>query len=131
MNVRFLILHASLVVFVLGSVVALPGSQSDSNPKTVDLGDVNKIALKMPLLEYPRGARAAKVYGIVKVRIWIDKKGDVVRTKAISGHRLLRSTSIRGAQQSKFPPNLGSCDSCRYVTGILTYTFVNPNPSPN
>ena len=128
MNVTDFILSGSLAMIMVAGVSARPISQSSPSAKTVDVGDVNKVALKMPLLSYPRDAWKAGIHGVVKVRVWINMRGDVVRAMAVSGHRMLRGTSLRGAQQSKFPPNLGNCDTCRYATGVLTYTFVKQDP---
>ena len=115
-------------MIIVGAVSARPLSQSTPSARTVDVGDVNKVALKMPLVAYPRNAWRAGVHGVVKVRVWINRKGDVVRALAESGHRMLRGVSLRAAKQSKFPPNLGDCDTCRYATGVLTYTFVKQDP---
>jgi TonB family protein len=90
-----------------------------------DLGEVNKQALKIPLVDYPPAAMAAGVYGIVKVRVWIDKKGDVIRAVVVAGPRLLRRVTLQSAKGARFPPNLGDCDPC-HVTGFLVYTFERP-----
>ena len=115
-------------MIMVGGVSARPVSQSIPSAKTVDVGDLNRVALKMPLLAYPRNAWKAGVHGVVKVRVWINMRGDVVRAMAVSGHRMLQGTSLRAAKQSQFPPNLGDCNTCRYATGVLTYTFVKQAP---
>ena len=68
-----------LAIFSCTCIVAFPVSQSNPHRKTVDLGEINKQALRIPLVDYPPAARAAGIYGIVKVRVWIDKKGEVIR----------------------------------------------------
>jgi TonB family protein len=92
-----------------------------------DLGEVNKIALKIPLVSYPRAASNADVGGQVRVRVWINKKGAVTRAAVISGHRLLRKMALRSARGAEFPAGLGNCRSCKYATGVLVYTFVAPS----
>jgi len=112
-----------LATFCCASIVALPVSQTNPNRKTVDLGEINRKALRIPLAAYPPAARTAGIYGIVKVRVWIDKKGDVIRAVVVAGPRLLRRVTLQSAKGAKFPANIGDCDSC-HVTGFLVYTFV-------
>lgn len=128
MNVTDFILSGFLALVLFGQGSACPVSQSTPSAKTVDVGDVNKVALKIPLITYPRNALKAGIYGVVKVRVWINRSGDVVRAMVISGHRMLREPSLRSAKQSKFPPNLGDCDMCRHAIGVLTYRFDKQNP---
>jgi hypothetical protein len=116
-----------LAIVSWGYIVALPVSQSNPNRNTVDLGEVNGRALKIPLVAYPPAASTAGIYGIVKVRVWIDKKGDVIRAVVVAGPRLLRRVTLQSAKGAKFPANIGKCDSCQ-VTGFLVYTFVKQEP---
>ena len=111
-----------LAIFSCTCIVAFPVSQSNPHLKTVDLGEINKQALTIPLASYPPAARAAGIYGIVKVRVWIDKKGEVIRAVVVAGPRLLRRVTLQSAKGAKFPPNVGDCDAC-HVTGFLVYTF--------
>ena len=119
-----------LAVISCAHIVAHPVIQSNAGSRIVELGDVNKKAVKLPMIEYPRAAREAGVHGIVKVRVWINKRGDVIRTSIVSGPRPLRSVSLRSAKRAKFPPGLGDCELCRSVTGVMTYTFVQQDPLP-
>ena len=130
MKIRGFLLSACLLATIYCTdVFALPVQQSNPNSKMIDVGEVNKKALKLPLIAYPPAARAAGVHGIVKVRVWINKKGDVARASFVSGPRLLRRVAIESARGAKFPPNLGDCPLCRYVTGVLVYTFVKQDLS--
>ena len=118
-----------LLVFMLATVSAAdnfahPVTQSDQIGKAVDLGEINKKAIKLPLVQYPRAARVAGIDGTVRVRVWFNQKGDVVRASVVAGPKQLRSVSLQSAKAAKFSANLGNCDSCRYFTGILVYTFV-------
>ena len=121
----------SAIVLTLIFATQIVGSQnprSKTSGPTVDLGELNKNALYMPIIAYPPAAREAGVNGIVKIRVFINKAGSVVRTAVVSGPKLLQQVSLAAARKSKFPPNLGDCESCRYVTGILVYTFMPVPP---
>ena len=111
-----------LVTILCAHLVAAPVTQSSQNARSVDLGELNKIALKIPIVVPPIAVRAG-AHGVVRVRVWISKKGDVIRTLVVSGPRSLRSSAVRSARGSKFQPNLGDCPACRYVTGVMVYTF--------
>jgi hypothetical protein len=116
-----------LVLISCTQIVGVPVLQIKKTVATADLGEVNKKALYTPLTDYPPAARDAGVNGIVKVRVVINKAANVVKTAVVSGPKLLQRVAVGAAKKSKFPPNLGECESCRYVTGVLVYTF-NPVP---
>jgi hypothetical protein len=128
MKLYVFLLRACLLItfswaYVSGPAAATP---SDQHRKTVDMGELNKGGLKIPIVVPPyRNGED----GVVRVRVWIDKKGDVFKTLVVSGPKSLRSAAVRSARGSEFPPDFGNCPSCPYVTGILTYTFLNQDPS--
>jgi TonB family protein len=133
MRLSGFLLRTCVLVAISGSqIAAAPVAQSKQyDKKTVDLGEVNRIALEMPIPFNPPAMRR-RVYGVVKVQVWINKKGDVIRTLVASGPKPLRRAAVQSAAGTKFAPNLGDCPSCRYVTGFLTYTFVKQDFSrPN
>ena len=82
---------AVVLALCLGSTVCA-GWQLDGRP------DV----LKMKAPEYPPIAHAAHASGPVIVEVEVDSAGDVISARATSGHPLLRSASVKAAQEWKF-----------------------------
>src|SRR5215510_12669955 len=90
---------------------------------------------------FPPIAKAARASGEVKVEVTIDKAGNVISTRVLSGHPLLRDSALAAARQWKFKPTMASGRPAK-VSGILTFNFVlddgkkseteereNPDPS--
>jgi TonB family protein len=75
--------------------------------------------------DYPPSLQAARISGIVQVRITVDGEGNVTDAMMISGHPLLEDVSLKAAREWKFKPVLlnGAPVS---VQGILTFTFTLP-----
>jgi TonB family protein len=96
--------------------------QSTSVPKTVSGGVLNGKATSLPKPPYPPAARAVRASGAVAVQILIDKSGNVIQAKAISGHPLLRPSAEAAARGAKFAPTLLSGQPVT-VSGVLTYNF--------
>jgi TonB family protein len=95
---------------------------STSVPKTVSGGVLNGKATSLPKPPYPPAARAVRVSGAVAVHILIDKSGNVIQAKALSGHPLLRAAAEAAARGAKFAPTLLSGQPVT-VSGVLTYNF--------
>jgi TonB family protein len=55
---------------------------------------------------YPPLARQAKVSGIVKLHVLIDKQGNVIELQAISGHPLLIQSAMDAVKQWQYKPTL-------------------------
>lgn len=91
-------------------------------PKTISAGVVNGRAIDLVVPKYPKSARTMNVYGVVDVQILIDETGTVISAEAISGHPLLRPTSVKAALESKFTPMTLSGETVR-VNGIIVYRF--------
>ncbi len=53
---------------------------------------------------YPPIAKIQRIEGKVDVRVLVDENGNVIETKAISGHTTLRIESEKAAKKSKFIP---------------------------
>jgi len=60
--------------------------------------------LKSVKADYPPAARAVRASGEVVVTVKIDKEGKVVSASAISGHALLKATSVAAARKFLFEP---------------------------
>lgn len=59
------------------------------------------------------------VAGNIVVQVKIDKTGQVVSARAVSGHPLLRSFAIDAARKSKFERHSGK--GIMHITGTITY----------
>ncbi|MCP9494403.1 MAG: energy transducer TonB [Pyrinomonadaceae bacterium MAG19_C2-C3] len=57
--------------------------------------------------EYPPSAKAARVEGVIRVKLLIDLKGNVAEACVPDGHPLLRKAAKEAALQWKFKPNFG------------------------
>lgn len=99
--------------------------------KQITKGVVNGSAVDLPKPAYPAAAQALKASGEVKVQVTIDEQGNVISSRAISGHPLLRQTAEQAAWQAKFKPTLLEGRPVK-VTGTILYNFITPvEPAAN
>jgi protein TonB len=91
----------------------------------ISKGVVNGQATSLPKPVYSAAAKAVRASGEVSVQILIDKNGNVVSAKAVSGHALLRTEAERAAKSAKFNPTKLSEEPVE-VTGVIVYKFVLP-----
>lgn len=73
-------------------------------------------------LEYPRLGQAARITGLVVVRLTFASDGSVVKTEALSGHPLLVEPARKNASQWKFRQSGRSSDKAGEFH--LVYRFV-------
>ena len=99
-------------------------TEASSAPKTVELGQLNGIAVKLAVPFYPEIARKLNAQGKVTVQITLDETGKVVSAKATSGSSLLRSAGEDAARRSKFKPTLVGNQAVK-ANGFITYNFVD------
>jgi TonB family protein len=83
-------------------------------------GGLSGKQLAVPVPEYPLSARSEHVSGTVKVRVTVDKEGNVIAVKVIEGDRRLRDAAIAAAQKATFSPEKLAG---REAVGTITYTF--------
>jgi TonB family protein len=93
--------------------------------KALKMNSLPAVMLVKPV--YPSKAKEQKMTGTVRVKVVVDKKGNVVRACAVEGDVLLREAAEAAALKSKF--NAGSLSSHqaeRYDYGefIISYNFV-------
>ena len=75
--------------------------------------------------EYPAIARAARASGPVVVEVIVDTEGNVVSARAVSGHPLLRTSTVKAARAWRFKPTLVNNTPVRII-GRVTYEFPYP-----
>ena len=121
-----------LLVAVNLVVSGAPHSQDKTEPGGLPKSGIPDIKINAQIpdviaLDLARPYYSADVHVVGAVRVWvkIDKAGDVVAARAISGHPLLKPSALQAAVKSKFEPKsaLGS----RFVIGNITYTFTFPD----
>jgi hypothetical protein len=63
--------------------------------------------------------------GRVKVKVLIDRKGNVVKACAVEGHPLLREPARRAALEWKFKPNFGftAKQKRKYIQSHIVFVF--------
>lgn len=121
------VLSAGLILFGANSLVAQETSAPPKAPAIVNGGIINGKAKNLIQPTYPEAARAARVSGVVKVKVTIDENGNVTSASAIEGHPLLKITSVDAALQSKFTPTIMNGAPVE-VTGVIVYNFAVQEP---
>lgn len=101
--------------------VAAPATESAA-PQSVEVGELNALAVKLVAPIYPDIAKKLNAQGKVVVQIMLDKEGNVMSAKAISGQQLLRSTCEEAAFRSKFKPARFGNQTIK-ATGFISYNF--------
>jgi TonB family protein len=101
-----------------------PASPQAPPPKGAVAGGVlNGKAISLPRPAYPPIARQAHASGAVVVQVVIDEEGNVIWTRAVSGHPLLQAVSVQAARGAKFSPTKLSGQAVK-VVGVITYNFI-------
>ncbi|MEJ7625044.1 MAG: TonB family protein [Pyrinomonadaceae bacterium] len=93
-------------------------------PEFVDLGmlsESNAVRMVKPI--YSQIAAKSRIGGKVVVNLELDKAGDVVSAKAISGHAFLKQGCEDAARKSKFKPATFQGQAVK-GRGQITYNFV-------
>lgn len=82
-------------------------------------GSLNSRAIELPDPEYPAAAKDVRASGIVRVQVTIDRSGNVIAARALSGHPLLQPSAIAAARRARFEPSNEDVK----IVGVLTYNF--------
>ncbi len=98
--------------------------ETSAAPKSVDLGQLNGLALKLAMPVYPEIAQKLNAQGKVTVQIMLDEEGKVISAKATNGSTLLRSPSEEAARKSRFKPTMVGNQAVK-ATGFITYNFID------
>jgi hypothetical protein len=96
-------------------------SLSWGQPKSINVGVVNKKALSLPKPTFTNHFRINQEQLCV-VQIVIDMEGKVISAKAIYGHGLLRGACENAARQAKFSPILTTIPPIK-IAALLVYKF--------
>lgn len=99
------------------------GTGSDASARNpIWAGVINRKALDKPAPLYPPLAKTARLTGTVAVSVLVDESGKVTQAQAVSGHALLRQSSMEAACRARFSPTNINGPPIG-VSGILTYNF--------
>ncbi|HXM34486.1 MAG TPA: energy transducer TonB [Pyrinomonadaceae bacterium] len=61
--------------------------------------------INQPVLCYPQVARAARITGVVQMKMVVDKRGNVIWTRILNNvHYLLKAAATQEALQRKYKP---------------------------
>lgn len=100
-----------------------PAIKFEAPPKrSVTEGVINGKATYLPPPPYPLPAKMVNAQGAVNVQVTIDETGEVISSRAVSGHPLLRPAAEKAAWNAKFSPTYLSKVPVK-VTGIIVYNF--------
>jgi protein TonB len=97
-------------------------------PETPPADDSRVVALEAdvvpgaPIKRVQPKPPAIRVPGTVVVEITVDEQGDVVSTRAVSGHPLLRPAAVSAAREWKFSPTTAAGIPIK-VIGSLSFNF--------
>ena len=95
---------------VIGSMQTTPPSESPgmATPQRVRVssGVSQGLLVKKVAPQYPEGARAARIQGVVVLKANIDKEGNISNLELISGHPMLVPAAIEAVKQWKYRPYL-------------------------
>jgi outer membrane biosynthesis protein TonB len=86
-------------------------------------GNLNQVALRMGIGNYPAKAWRRHVGGKVTVKVYINESGDVYHAVPIDGPKLLRASAARAASWSRFVPFEANGLPVK-CAGLLVYNFV-------
>src|SRR5215475_1019215 len=88
----------------------------------VSEGALQNGAVKKVQPAYPAEAKAARVYGAVKIRVLISEEGNVIEAEVLEGPDLLREPSLAAARMWVFRPTELSGKPVK-MDGELTFNF--------
>jgi TonB family protein len=79
----------------------------------------DRCVLFLAVPTYPRLAQAARIEGVVKVKILINEKGEVIEAAALSGHEMLRTATVENVKTWKFAP----VPNAKVMDMFMTYLY--------
>jgi len=120
----FLAICFALLISGSQNILGQKETQKKDDSKIFKAGILNGLAISLPKPVYPAAAMAVNAIGTVSIRITIGIDGSVESAEALSGHPLLRNSSVTAARKAKFRPTLLKGKAVK-VRGIIVYRFGN------
>ena len=81
------------LVMAVALCVSYTFAQTDT-PRVIKGGVLNGKAVSLPKPEYPESARAAKIEGIVSVKVLIDEEGNVISAEPVGSSSTRASAAV-------------------------------------
>jgi TonB family protein len=106
--------YVAIASALLCVAMASPRAQQQD---TIDDRDVNRLASFVDM-EYPPVAAAARIQGVVVVRVGFDENGRVTSATGLSGMKILVDASLENVRKWTFKPNSGKSAVIVYDFGI-------------
>ncbi len=103
--------------------VAPRAGEANAGSLRLSGGVLNGKADSLPRPRYPAAARAVKATGTVSVQVLIDEEGKIFSAQPVSGHPLLRPSSVLAACEATFSPTYLEGRPVK-VSGVISYNFV-------
>ncbi len=97
-------------------------AQRSGTAPLVEKGVLTGKALRIPVPQYPSGARASRAGGAVPVAVLIDEQGTVISAGATGGHPALQFAARDAACGAKFAPTIFKGSPVK-VSGVITFGF--------
>lgn len=120
------LLFSSIIILIFSLTNSFSQENIKSAPKKISGGVVNGKAISLPKPVYPAEAKEGNINGSVNVEIIIDRSGNVISAKAVSGHILLQNPAVEAAKEAKFHPTLLEGVPVE-VSGTIVYNFQTQN----
>lgn len=99
-----------------------PNAVRTRKPPVQSLGVITGKATFLPKPAYTAAMRALNINGEVSVQVTVDENGNVVSSKAVSGHPMLRGAAEKAALGARFSTTYLSKVPVK-VTGVIVYRF--------
>src|SRR5262245_50327334 len=109
---------------VLAAAQAAIADKEKTVPRKIMVsnGVLQDAAIKKVQPAYPPEAKAARVFGLVRIRVLISEEGNVMEAEAIEGPDLLREPALAAARQWVFRPTELMGKPVR-IEGLLIFKF--------
>jgi len=138
-------MKASFPLALTGNLVLFAAFVPASTAATLEYGVTQATSARIPVEPmvmatkrvhyvtpvYPRLALQARIEGVVRLKVMINKEGDVSELEVVSGHPLLVQSAIDAVRQWKYTPTLFEGQPAEVVTTIdVTFALRSGDDPP-
>lgn len=116
---------------VLAGCISLAGSQEATSGRiTVSDDAMRGVLVKKVAPVYPPLARQARIQGTVILKVVIDKSGNVLEVRPVSGHPMLAPAAVDAVRQWKYQPYLVNGEPVEVETDVQVIFKIEGEPAP-
>jgi len=123
MHIKALRTLFTLLILLISTGAFSAQQQPEHREEIRTVSHMGNNIISLPKPKYPAAASSVHASGTVKVSIVIDERGYVEKTKAISGHLLLRAAAVSAAKRARFNPVIIGGKSVKSY-GVIHYNFL-------